>query len=273
MKPSLFIPYSCILLLFASPLQAQNNKWLLVDNFESVEFSAAWKKSDTRNDTSPHVPNPQVTVIQTEGNNSFLLKKPAAEGIVGNRKALTYKPLPTPVNLGEIFTFFTRVNIEYFPNNHVFGLSNLDGKGIRDKGYNALEPSLRITDKRESNGFKNDGTLMVKVDHGYENIQHYAGSRSAQPATADIWYNIWYVVDNNTIANGGQTYDVYVRGGEFKQQTLVYKNADFRMKRELPLISFMMNCNTGPTDKPYGNGGVKYDDIYMVKGKQLNLPM
>jgi len=273
MKLSMLIISHIILCLLSLPLMAKDNTWLLIDNFESATFSKAWQRDNTRNDTFPHVPNPQVTVINTENNNAFLLKKPAAEGVVGNRKALTHKRLPVPVTVGETYTFFTRINIEYFPNNHVFGLSNLDGEGIKKHDYNALEPSLRITDKRESNGVKNDGTLMVKVDHGYENIRNYEQSRSAKPATAGIWYDIWYVVNNDIVKNGGQTYDVYVRGGEFIQQTLVYKNADFRMKRELPLISFMMNCNTGPADKPYGNGGIKYDDIYMIKGKQLSLPM
>lgn len=251
------------------------SSWLLIDNFENANLDTAWQKKDTRNDTSPYVPQPQVTNIVKDGEskNHFLIKKPAAKGVVGNRKALTYRALPRSVAVGETYTFFTRINIESFPNNHVFGLSNLDGAGIEQHDYNALEPSIRVTDKRESNGFKNDGTLMVKIDKGYSNIQHYDEKRSAKPAQANIWYNLWYVVNNATVNNGGQTYDVYVQGGEFVKQTLVYKQASFRMKRELPLISFMMNCNTGPAKKPYGNGGLRYDDLYMAKGILLSSPV
>ncbi len=251
------------------------NTWQLIDNFESAELASDWQKKDTRNDTSPHVPNPQVTkhVKETGQSNTFLLKKPAAEGIVGNRKALTFKPLPTTVNVGETYTFFTRINIEYFPNNHIFGLSNLDAKGIEENDYNAFEPSIRITDKKESNGFKNTGALMVKIDGGYSNIQHYAEQRSAKPALENTWYDIWYVVNNATLENEGQNFDVYVRGGEFTEQTLVYKKASFRMKRELPLIYFLMNTNTGSVKKPYGNGGVRYDDLYMIKGISLHSPI
>ena len=79
-------------------------------------------------------------------------------------------------------------------------------------------------------------------------------------------------VNNAKLDQGGQTYDVYVRGGEFEEQALVYQGADFRMKRELPLIYFLSNCNTGPSDHPYGNGGVLYDDIYMSKGVRLTTP-
>ena len=45
------------------------------------------------------------------------------------------------------------------------------------------------------------------------------------------------------------------------------------MKREQALTHFMAICNTGPKNKPYGNGGVKYDDIYMSKGLELSSPI
>lgn len=292
---------AAVLCLLSSPFSVAKNitpsvsTWLLIDDFESEKLDTSWGKKDTRNNTSPYINAPQITELRNEklrnekfrneklGNeklrnerlnsNTFLIKKPAAEGVVGNRKALTFRPLPQAVEVGETYTFFTRINIEYFPNNHVFGLSNLDAAGIEKNDYNALEPSIRVTDKRESNGFKNDGTLMVKSGKGYDKFQNYAKDQPAKPATAGQWYDIWYVVNNAAVKNGGQTYDVYIGGGEFAEQTLVYKKADFRMKRELPLIYFMMNCNTGPADKPYGNGGLKYDDLYMAKGTLLSMPM
>lgn len=264
----------------ASPTQ-----WILIDDFESGELSADWIKKDTKNDTKPRVENPQITDVFLEGKasedaslegelkNHFLLKKPAAEGIVGNRKALTFKKLPVGISVGDVYTLFSRINIEYFPNNHVYGLSNLDAKGIEENDYNAFEPSLRITDKFESNGYKNDGTLMVKTHDGYAKIIDPLSKKEAEPAEPNVWYDIWLVIDNNTLKNGGQTYDVYVRGGEFKTQEKVYSGANFRMEREQPLTYFLMNCNTGPSDKPYGNGGVRYDDLYMHKGINLDNPV
>jgi len=170
--------------------------WLLVDDFER-EAIEPWVKRDTRNDTSPRIENPQITEIeQEESGNRYLLKKPAADGVVGNRKALSFVALPKVVEVGERYTFYTRINVEYFPNNHIFGLSNLDSAGIAENDYNAFEPSLRITDKAESNGLKNDGTLMVKLAKGYDNIQNYAQQRSAKPLVPGDWYEVWYVVDN-----------------------------------------------------------------------------
>lgn len=266
---------TAILLTFSFTSVASN--WLLVDDFEAIDSVSGWTKADTKNDTNPKVTNPQVTTRQEEsvGNsvNGFLLKKPAKEGIVGNRKALTYKALPVEVPVGETYTFYTRINVESFPNNHAFGISNMNGEGIEANDYNAFEPTLRVTDKKESSGLKNDGALMVKVKGAYSNILNPKGNGFAKPLVPGTWYEIWYVVNNAEKSKGGQTYDVYFKGGdEFPEQAKVYSEANFRMERELPLTHFMMNCNTGPAKKPYGNGGLRYDDIYMVKGLNLSKP-
>lgn len=262
----------------SNTLMSSFSAWLLIDDFESEDSLQGWVSKDTRNDTVPYTENPQVTQrrkeITSQGKiNHYLIKKPAIEGVVGNRKALTFKELPKHVPFGETYTFYTRFQVEYFPNNHVFGVSNLNALGIEENDYNAFEPTLRITDKTESNGLKNDGTLMVKKGKGYSKIKNALGNDNALPLSVGIWYQVWYVVNNASYDSGGQSYNVYVLGGEFKEKTMVYENADFRMKRESPLMYFLMNCNTGPVDKPYGNGGIFYDDIYMSAGNNLSSPL
>lgn len=246
-----------------------------MDNFESVAPLKSWGNVDPDNQTNPRVPNPQITEVRVEQDkdNHFLIKKPAADGVVGNRKALSYRLLPQALEVGETATFYTRVNVEFFPNNHSFGLSNLSAEDIAEQNYNAFEPMIRITDKFESDGYKNDGTLMVMVENkAYAKIQNRETGRPAKPMATDTWYELWYVVNNAPRQSGGQRYDLYVRGGEFKTQQLVFKDADFRMQREQPLINFIAICNTGSADKPYGNGGVRYDDIYMAAGILLTKP-
>lgn len=267
----------CLLSALASCSTIQKNTssdWLLIDNFENS--LSDWQSVDTQNETKPQVKNPQITVIQPEQTNSsinhYLLKKPARDGIVGNRKALSYTKLPQAVEVGATYTFYMRINVAAFPNNHAFGLSNLSPALINKHAYDAFEPTLRVTDKTESNGFVNDGALMVKTDSGYSNIQNYTTKQSAKPLQTNTWYDVWYVVNNTAASEQGQQYDVYVKGGEFNSQTLVYKNAQFRMKREQPLIYFLANCNTGPIKKPYGNGGLRYDDLYMSEGINLSNP-
>lgn len=256
---------------------AQASNWFLIDDFEAPDSVNSWTKADTKNDTSPAVPDPQITERRIENSNgitnAYLLKKPAAKGIVGNRKALTYKALPKVVAVGETYTFYTRINVQSFPNNHAFGISNLSPKDIELNDYNAFEATLRVTDKVESNGHKNNGVLMVKTQNGYANIQNSARGQDAKPLVPGTWYELWYVVNNAPVHEGGQNYDVYIKGGEeFSQQTKVYSRATFRMKRELALTHFLMNCNTGPANQPYGNGGLKYDDMYMSKGLNLHNP-
>ncbi|MEQ8905683.1 hypothetical protein [Ekhidna sp.] len=268
------IPFILILLV-AIACNQTSSPWIKIDDFESSDPLENWILADTRNDTDPRIENPQVTEARSEAgeSNHYLIKKPAAEGVVGNRKALSYCKLPVPVKVGETYTFYLKFKVEYFPNNHVFGLSNLDPEGINKQDYSALEPSLRVTDKFESDGFKNDGTLMVRKSNGYEKITNPIENRIAKPLEEDEWYEAWMVVKNSKINDGGQKYDVYLRGGdEFPLQQKVYTGADFRMKRELPLIYFLTNCNTGPAEQPYGNGGLMYDDLYMAEGVQLSSP-
>jgi hypothetical protein len=254
----------------------QTSSWIKIDDFESANSLKNWTLADTQNETNPRVENPQVTEVRDEdGRNKFLIKKPAPEGIIGNRKALSFRELPITINVGEIYTFHLRLNVEYFSNNHVFGLSNLDVEGIKEQAYNALEPSLRVTDRYDRQlEAKNDGTLMVKKDPWYDKIYNSKADRIAKPMEPSTWYEIWMVINNGKISEGGQTYDVYIKGGkEFPTQQKVYTRADFRMKRALPLRYFMANCNTGSVDKPYGNGGLRYDDLYMTAGVVLTSPL
>ena len=133
---------------------------------------------------------------------------------------------------------------------------------------------IRITDKAEPDGQKNDGTLMVLSGYKtYSKIVKPATGDAAQPMTPGKWYEIWAVVNNAAPAAGGQRYDLYVRGGEFAAQKRVFTGAVFRMGRTMPLTFFMVISNTGPHDAPYGNGGVRYDDIYLASGQTLSSPL
>ena len=267
--------------LFASlafgqvPETPQNEIWQLVDDFESPTAMNKWIIADPDNQTDPYVKNPQVAELRAipPKSNHFLLKKPAEDGVIGNRKALTFKLLPHRVEVGETYTFYTRINIESFPNNHSFGLSNLLESGIVKENYNAFEPMIRITDKLESNGEKNSGVLMVSTGHKtYAEILGPRPEHKAKPMQTGTWYELWYVVNNASSDAGGQTFDLYVRGGEFDKQVNVYSDARFRMAREQPLRYFVSISNTGSVKAPYGNGGLRFDDIYMSAGVTLTSP-
>ena len=253
-----------------------DGNWIKVDDFEAPAPMDNWAIANPQNETSPKLENPQITQVRAEGetNNHYLLKKPAADGVIGNRKAISFTKLPQAINIGETATFYLRINVESFPNNHVFGLSNMEPNDIIQHAYSSLEPSLRITDRYDKNvDTQNDGTLLVKKDKWYDKIYNGLAKRPAKPLETNTWYEVWKVVNNNKQSEGGQTYDIYIRGGqEFPTQQKVYTKADFRMKRELPIIYFFATSNTGSLKNPYGNGGLRYDDMYMVKGLVLSSP-
>lgn len=250
-------------------------EWRLVSDFEQEGALKDWTNIDVQNETDPFVPNAQVTEHRTEAENGnrYMMRKPAADGVVGNRKALGFISLPETIGLGETYTLYTRINVEYFPNNHSYGLSNLAAADIPGANYDAFEPMLRITDKFESDGTKNDGTLMVLSGYKtYDKINNPLTGTAAKPLKPGLWYEVWAVINNATADAGGQSYDVYLRGGEFSSQQLVYSGAVFRMKREAPLTAFIAISNTGSKKQPYGNGGVRYDDIYIAKNRVLSTP-
>ncbi|MEP0938734.1 MAG: hypothetical protein ABJH57_10490 [Cyclobacteriaceae bacterium] len=262
------------------PTHADNGSidsdWIKIDDFETSNPLENWTLVDTQNETNPKVENPQVTEVRDEDRgNHYLIKKPAAEGVVGNRKAISFRKLPTAIAVGETSTLYVRINVEYFPNNHVFGLSNMEPDGIIEHDYNAMEPTLRVTDRYDANiDMKNDGTLLVRKGDWYDKIYNSQTDRSAEPMETNTWYEVWCVINNNKAADGGQSYDVYIKGGgEFAEQQKVYSRADFRMKREQPIIYFQATCNTGSVVKPYGNGGLRYDDLYMAEGVVLTTPV
>lgn len=255
--------------------ETAKSNWIVIDNFEDTKVSSGWSHIDAQNETDPYIAKAQISDVRLDqtSNNHFLIKKAAPDGITGNRKAISFKALPRPIPVGETFTIYTRINVESFPNNHSFGLSNMDGPNIAEAGYDAFEPMIRVTDKSESDGSKNDGTLMVLSGYKtYSKVNNPDAETTARPLNPSTWYEIWWVVNNAAKDKGGQSYDVYMRGGEFETQQLVYSGGTFRMSREAPLTFFMSICNTGPHKKPYGNGGLKYDDIYMAKGLELTVP-
>ena len=249
------------------------NSWRVVDNFEQPDALAQWYIRDVDNQTSPYIAQPQVATIVTEaGCCRHYLKKAAQDGVTGNRKALSYRALPTAVKVGQVSTLFLRINVEAFPNNHSFGLSNLHPAQIDTANYDAFEPMLRITDKPESDGSINNGTLMVST--GHKNYARIGGAENGQadPLVPGSWYAIWVVINNRPAQAGGQTFDVYMRGGEFSHQQKVYSGGLFRMQRAQPLGYFITIANTGPAEAPYGNGGVRYDEIYLSADINLTLP-
>ena len=248
--------------------------WERVDNFETDSALTGWSNLDLQNETDPFIENPQISELRVEAGNGYMLRKPAADGVVGNRKAIGFKALPRPIAAGETATLYTRIYVESFSNNHSYGLSNLTAEGIAEQNYNAFEPMIRITDKAESNGYQNTGALMVLSGEKktYSNIQNPITGQEADPLIPGQWYEIWAVIDNSAREDGGQRYDLYVRGGEFTQQSAVFEYADFRMRREQALGYFVAISNTGPKRAPYGNGGVRYDDIYLASGRELSTP-
>ena len=249
----------------SSPIQ---DRWYLLDDFEDT--LGGWTFVDTDNQTDPFIPDPQVVELIEDGENSYLMRAAAPDGVAGNRKAIAYKSLPFSVPVSGVVTLYMRFNTEAFPNNHVFGLSNMVGNDIEANHYESIEAIIQVTDR-----YENDGILRVRSGGDYFNITNPNTGLTANPLEEDTWYEIWLVVNNGGRASGGQTYDVYLRGGEeFPEQTKVFDHAFFRVNRETSLLNFVSISNSGPNDADfYGTGALSFDDIFLHNGEVLTSPL
>ncbi|WP_409431883.1 hypothetical protein ACJ3XI_06555 [Litorimonas sp. RW-G-Af-16] len=262
-----------ILVALALMSCASYPRWHVIDDFEASPTLQGWTNIDAQNETVPYIPNPQISKIYAAEGNRYMLRKPAANGVVGNRKALGFKALPKPIPFGSQATLYARFNVEAFPNNQSFGLSGSPPSDIPVLAYDAFEPMIRVTDKAESDGTRNNGTLMVSTGHkSYARIQTPLTGEDAAPLTPDRWYEVWAVIDNAAAEQGGQSFDLFMKGGEFETQTQVFAGAAFWLRNEAALTHFIAISNTGPTNAPYGNGGVRYDDLYLSDGRNLTMP-
>ena len=114
----LLLVFLCVLISVASATSTKQTsadnpvKWLLEDDFETESPLDTWTMVDTFNQTQPTIENPQVTEIRKESatQNRFMIKKPETEGVLGNRKALTFKKLPVNIEVGETYTFYATCN-------------------------------------------------------------------------------------------------------------------------------------------------------------------
>ena len=251
----------------ASPIP---DAWILLDDFQSDVDD--WAFVDLDNQTSPPIPNPQVVELVDEiDGNTYLSRKAAPDGVGGNRRAMAYVPLPFNIPVSGVATLYMQFNAESFPANHVFGVTNRDGPTIESEQYNAFEAILRASDVQTS-----DGTLEVYDASGYEKISNPATNTIANPMATNTWYETWMVINNGGKASGGQTYDVYVRGGpQFPEQTLVYENAGFRNDRENTLTHFLAISNAGAdsTTNFYGTGALLWDNLFVFPGEELSAPV
>lgn len=214
----------------------------LVDDFEGGDLSA-WTVVQ---DPAPSTAVDQFTLEAdpADANNMVGVATPRAE----SSDAWIDRSLPG-IAVGDTGTVFFRLRREDGAMTTGVGLTDMQD-GFVTGGWGSFEPYVIMWNNADARVLE-----ARNGDSGNANISN--------EAFADAWYKVWLVVDNDT-----NTYDVYVQGGVWVEQTLLADDFGFRGVADPAgdLNKLLIKCG-GAADF---SGSILLDDIY-VDTKEANL--
>lgn len=83
-----------------------------------------------------------------------------------------------------------------------------------------------------------------------------------------VWYETWFVLNSTT-----QTYDVYIKGGDWAEQTQIVSGAAFRNQGTDPQNRFYVRMSTGDILNPKSVDKIWLDDLTVdTSGQNLTTP-
>lgn len=231
--------------------------WLLVDNFENGLDQ--WVRTDPLQDCvdpSDGACDGVRLVIDDFGlpGNMIGSFQAAAEGQTANFISVNAVPLPQFITADqEALTLYVRFAIASFRMDVNFGLVGPEASGV-EAVYGAFESQVRVT-------VSNGGILDVRDFDRFTPV-------TTSPLEDMTWYEVWMVHDNQDLS-----WDLYIRGGEFSEQTLLKEGILYRASLG-EMRAFAIFMGTGSTENPNGNSAFFIDDIYLdPTGANLSSPL
>jgi hypothetical protein len=278
MKPKMKIRnLTPILSLGLAAIPAAHANWTLLENFEDGAFpegtvitnSSALLGFDGehRITTDPLDPENQVDRIVAD----------VSSGItnIGNFLDFSF-PLETPIADGSTVTFYHRIMVE-----GPVDENDADGPfGFLDVSYGFVDVEYdgewAYGDFEAQFGYSILTDLNWTIRNADETGQYAPWSpiwQNVNPLTdLNVWYELWLVIDH-----ASDTSDVYIKGGQFTEQTLAVENARFRNGGSTdPFKYFVMKSHNGNEDTEAGYRGIDpwyLDDLYIdYTGENLSTP-
>ncbi|MGC9451478.1 MAG: hypothetical protein ACP5I4_08530 [Oceanipulchritudo sp.] len=256
-------------------IPAAHADWTLIENFEDGEFpegtvitnSVDLFDGEHRITTDPLDPDNQVDRIVAD----------VSSGIRNQGNFLDFSfPLETPIADGSVATFYHRIMVEG-PEDE----NDADGPfGFFDTSYGFVDVefdgSWAYGDFEAQLGYSLLTNLWWTIRNADETGQYAPWTpiwQNVDPLNdLNVWYEIWVVIDHGT-----DTSDVYIKGGQFTEQTLAVENARFRNGGSTsPLKYFVMKSHNGNEDTDAGYRGIDpwyLDDLYIdYTGENLTTP-
>jgi len=272
-----FPTLSCLLGLGAactSPLLAN---WTLIENFEDGTFPEGTVV--TNRDEILFDGEHRITEDPLDPDNLVdRIVADVSSGIRNSGNFLDFSfPLETPIQDGETVTFYHRVMAE-----GPVDANDADGPfGFFDASYGFVDVpydgSWAYGDFEAQLSYSILTDLWWTIRNADETGQYAPWSpiwQNVNPLTdLNVWYEMWVVIDHAT-----DTSDVYIKGGQFTEQTLAVENAKFRNGGSTDAFEyFVMKSHNGNEDTEAGYRGIDpwyLDDLYIdYTGENLTSPL
>jgi hypothetical protein len=218
--------------------------WQLVDHFEGPAPLASWQ-----------IPTPSAfTSLVAEADGNHYMRRTGSPG------AIAAKRLPFDTQVSQTVTTFFRMRFEGTSLHHNLGISALNPENPSTYTENEFEAQIRLSGSGDLDVY--DGLAGT---NGF--VPAKIGDQVIPPLLSGIWYNVWMVSSNAGFASGGQTWQAYIQGGEWKKPTAVTDVLYFHKGSESPITHFVSLASDGTSDE------ICLDDIYACRGVQLTNPI
>jgi hypothetical protein len=207
---------------------------------------------------------------------------PAVTGAANGRSASAFQfPDGVEVPSGEIATIYLRFAFEGYQVAHHFGFTSVtepvSGPNTPTHNYSDLGPTTQVSLHQATT----QETLAV-----YETYKNSWWTSVTQDATKilepGVWYELWYQLDNATVAEGGGFFELYIRGGAWGDGEPVhlfnwviadtsFTDWGFRDKEDAALTRFLNIANGGTPDAAMGQtqDAIYFDDMYVTVGEHV----
>lgn len=197
------------------------------------------------------------------------------ESLVANSRSVTAVDLPEEIPAGSVATFYMRIAVERLEISTHFGLTQ------------NTEPTNDSAPGVTHNYGDLGTTTAIQLASGNEYIMVYDGwwkastEDDSKQFETETWYELWYLIQNNTLADGGGLFDLYVRGGPYEEITHIVNPYLAQVAVDAGITGWQFRNNIGEALKrflvvtPVGNpaadysgtGAIYFDDMWMNVGE------
>jgi len=244
-------------------IHAAQSSWTILDEMEDPAFPA-WTLTLAEGGYGrlTHVSN----AFNSDTNALYVDPLWPAAGWTTTCAAL---PLKSLIADGETGTIYFRYAEENNSREYYYGFSDFEITPDEVGGFSApvqwnhFEGTIQMV--------PNSSVLKVRDAGAYRTLTADDGNSGAQ-IEAKTWYDVWIVITNAFGLNNDE-YTVYIRGGDYRVQTLLqvqtesenFNTALFRNGTTDSIKTIFIRIFTGPPDVPYNN-----DDVYIARVAQAS---